>query len=57
MSKYWKIDMLKKLIKLEEEEDIKATITMSYLSYLKKNLRLMEEFCDIGATRIKEDLK
>ena len=47
MGKYWKADVLRKLIKLEEELEKesgeKTTITMDYISYLKKMLRLVEE--------------
>jgi len=42
MSKYWKADVLRKLIKIEEENGEKATITMDYIVYLKKMLRLLE---------------
>ncbi len=47
MGKYWKADVLRKLIKIEEElekeSEHKTTITMDYLFYLKKMLRLVEE--------------
>ena len=38
MGKYWKADVLRKLIKIEEENGENATITMNYLTYLKKML-------------------
>ena len=38
MTRYWKSDILRKLIKLEEESGEKATITMNYLTYLKRML-------------------
>ncbi|MBU0894950.1 MAG: hypothetical protein KKB88_05905 [Nanoarchaeota archaeon] len=38
MTRYWKLDILRKLIKLEEESGEKATITMNYLTYLKRML-------------------
>ena len=43
MGKYWKADVLRKLIKLEEESGEKVTITMDYLVYLKRMLKLLEE--------------
>ena len=42
MTKYWKEDVLRKLIKIEEESGEKATITMNYLTYLKKMLKLLK---------------
>ena len=51
MDKYWKIDILKKLIKIEEENDPKVTITMNYMDYLKRKLKLMEEIWDLGVKR------
>ncbi len=43
MGKYWKADVLRKLIKIEEELGEKTTITMDYVVYLKKLLRLIED--------------
>ena len=46
MKKYWKVDVLRNLIKLEEESEKKegkATITMNYLTYLKRMLKMLEE--------------
>ena len=51
MGKYWKIDMMGKLIKIEEENDPKATITMNYVHYLKVKLKLMEEIRDLGVKK------
>lgn len=42
MTRYWKADVLRKLIKIEEENEYKATISMSYLVYLKKMLKWLE---------------
>lgn len=42
MGRYWKADVLKKLIKIEEELGEKTTITMDYTVYLKKMLKLIE---------------
>jgi len=39
----WKADVLKKLIKIEEELGEKTTITMDYTVYLKRLLKLIED--------------
>lgn len=43
MSKYWKADVLRKLIKIEKENNEDATITMKYLTYLEEKLKLIEQ--------------
>jgi len=70
MGKYWKADVLRKLIKIEEENGENVTITMSYLTYLKKMLHFassedseIKTFDDIDISKVEsietseEDLK
>ena len=51
MGKYWKIDTMKKIIEIEEKNNPKATITMNYVDYLKRKLKLMEEMRDLNLKR------
>ena len=46
MKNYWKIDMMRKLIKLNRGLNIR--IEMSYESFLRNQLKLMQEAQEFG---------
>ncbi len=51
---YWKIEELRKLIKIQKEDDPneEGTITKNYIHDLKMQLRLMEQAYDEGLKSI-----
>ena len=55
MGKYWKADVLRKLIKIEEESGEDATITMNYLTYLKRMLSLVSNEKKISQKNTKQN--